>query len=91
MTKKDFLEMYRKNGRFRYNAEAERTLNTLLDTIGAALDTHKHISFISWGTWEVTTRSKRKVRNPKTGKKVTVKEKNIIKFRAGKRLKEATR
>ncbi|ADO84557.1 HU family DNA-binding protein [Ilyobacter polytropus] len=86
MTKKEFIAKYCENGGFVSKAEAERKLNALLDTIENILVDGNEVNFIGWGKWEVVERAKRKVRNPQTGRKMTVKAKKVVKFKPGKKL-----
>jgi DNA-binding protein HU-beta len=86
MTKKEFIAKYCENGGFVSKAEAERKLNALLDTIETVLVDGNEVNFIGWGKWEVVERAKRKVRNPQTGRKMTVKAKKVVKFKPGKKL-----
>jgi DNA-binding protein HU-beta len=43
---------------------------------------------VGFGTFSVATRSKREGRNPRTGKKIKIPAKKVVKFKAGKTLSE---
>ncbi len=88
MTKKEFIAKFYEMGNFSSKAEAERKLNTLLETVEDVLVGGDEVNFIGWGKWEVVERAKRKVRNPQTGKKMTVKAKKVVKFKPGKKLSD---
>ncbi len=87
MTKKDFIGRLYESEKFKSKAEAERVLNTLLETMGDSLVKNGEVTFIGWGKFEVVKKAKRKVRNPRTGRMITVKAKKAVKFRPGKKLK----
>jgi DNA-binding protein HU-beta len=70
---------------------AEKTLNTVLNTITEALKTGGGIKLSGFGTFTVSKRSPRKGRNPKTGKEITIPSCKVLKFKAGTKLKEALR
>ncbi|GLI58200.1 DNA-binding protein [Propionigenium maris DSM 9537] len=88
MTKKEFIAKFYEAGEFSSKAEAERKLNTLLETVEDVLVDGDEVNFIGWGKWEVVERAKRKVRNPQTGRKMTVKAKKVVKFKPGKKLSD---
>lgn len=86
MTKKEFIAKFYEAGEFSSKAETERKLNILLETVEDVLVGGEEVNFIGWGKWEVVERAKRKVRNPQTGRKMTVKAKKVVKFKPGKKL-----
>jgi DNA-binding protein HU-beta len=43
---------------------------------------------VGFGTFSVATRSKREGRNPRTGKKIKIPAKKVVKFKVGKTLSE---
>lgn len=87
MTKKEFIELYAKNGDYT-KKDAEKAINNFLATVEEALVKGDSVSFVGWGKWEVVTRAPREVRNPQTGKKMKLKAKKVVKFRVGKTLEE---
>jgi DNA-binding protein HU-beta len=68
---------------------AEKALKSTLGAIAKALANDESVVFIGFGSFSVTTRAARIGRNPKTGKEIKIAEKKIVKFRAGKNLKDA--
>ena len=49
------------------------------------------IELRNFGVFEIKKRKARKARNPRTGEKVQVKEKNVVVFKSGKALVDALR
>ena len=68
---------------------AEKTLKSVLDVIGKALANDETVTLIGFGSFSVTTRAARTGRNPQTGKEIKIAEKKVVKFSAGKNLKES--
>jgi DNA-binding protein HU-beta len=69
--------------------EAEKTLKSVLEVIAKALANDESITLVGFGSFSVTTRASRTVRNPQTGKKMKIAEKKIVKFKVGKLLKDS--
>jgi len=86
VTKKEFVEIFYENGKFKTKKEAEEKLNALLESIGEALSKGEEVRFIGWGSFEVTERGERKYRSPQTGRIRTTKPKKAVKFKVGKGL-----
>lgn len=68
---------------------AEKALKSTLETIAKALENDESVTFIGFGSFSVTTRAARTGHNPQTGKEIKIAEKKVVKFRAGKKLKDA--
>ncbi|BBA51335.1 MULTISPECIES: HU family DNA-binding protein [Fusobacterium] len=85
MTKKEFVELYAKNGGFT-KKEAERAVNLFLASVEDTLVKGDDITFVGWGKWEVKERAAREVRNPQTNKKMRIEAKKAVKFKVGKTL-----
>ena len=69
--------------------EAEKALKSVLDVIAKALANEESVTLIGFGSFSVTTRAARTGRNPQTGKEIKIAEKKVVKFSAGKNLKES--
>jgi nucleoid DNA-binding protein len=69
--------------------DAEFALNSLLDTISAALKKGDKVTLPGLGTFKVSKRKARTGRNPRTGEAVKIKAHNIAQFAPGKKLKDA--
>jgi DNA-binding protein HU-beta len=68
---------------------AEKVLKSVLDVIAKALANDESITLVGFGSFSVTTRASRTVRNPQTGKEMKIAEKKIVKFKVGKPLKDS--
>lgn len=67
--------------------EAEKTINSLLDTLKEVLKKEGRMALAGFGTFNVTKRKARTGRNPQTGQPIKIKAGKAIKFKAGKALK----
>lgn len=47
------------------------------------------VTLVGFGTFQKVRRKARKGRNPQTGEEIKIKAANVIKFKAGKKLKDA--
>ncbi len=80
------------------NAVAERTglskaksaeaVDGIISAISDSLKRGEKVSLVGFGTFEVVKREARKGRNPQTGKEITIPAKNVVRFKAGKKLKD---
>lgn len=68
--------------------EAEKTLRTAIDTIVASLQKGEDVTLIGFGRFGVKQRAARKVKNPQTGKEMTLDATIVPFFKAGKNLKD---
>ncbi len=64
-------------------------LDAMLETITEALSDGKSVSFIGFGTFSTTPRAARTARVPGTDKIVDVPATTAVKFKVGKKLKDA--
>ena len=69
--------------------DAQAAVDCVLSTITEALGKGDSVTLVGFGTFKVNKREARKGRNPQTGKTIKIKAKNVPKFAAGKKLKEA--
>jgi len=69
--------------------DAQKAVDAALDTISEGLVAGKSISFIGFGTFSTATRAARKARVPGTDRVVDVAETTAVKFKVGKKLKDA--
>jgi len=69
--------------------DADKALNAILETITEALAKGDSVNFIGFGSFSTIRRNAREARVPLTGKKVDIPERRVVKFKAGKGLKEA--
>jgi DNA-binding protein HU-beta len=67
-------------------ADAKRALDAFIDTTAGALKKKDRVSLVGFGSFSISTRAARKGRNPQTGKEITIKAKNVVKFKPGAEL-----
>ena len=70
-------------------AAADQALNSVLGAITGAVAEGDKVTLIGFGTFSVTKRAAREGRNPQTGKTMQIPAKNVVKFKAGKKLVDA--
>jgi DNA-binding protein HU-beta len=69
-------------------AHVTQVVDSLLSTVSETLAKKEDVRFIGFGTFFASKRKAYEGRNPQTGKKVTIPEAWIPKFRAGASLKD---
>ena len=70
-------------------AQAEKAINSFTGAVSKSLSSGEAVMLIGFGTFSVSERSARTVRNPQTGAPMKVAAKKVPKFVAGKALKES--
>ena len=70
-------------------ADAQRSVEAVLDSITGALKKGDKVALTGFGTFEVRDRAARTARNPQTGETIQVKASKAPAFKAGKSLKDA--
>ena len=69
---------------------ASSALNSFMDGVTKALKKKDgKVTLVGFGTFSKVRRKARKGRNPQTGEPIKIKACNVVKFRPGKKLKEA--
>jgi len=61
-------------------------LDSCFENIEKALKKGQDVRLVGFGTWKKKRRKARKGRNPQTGKALTIKARNVIKFSTGQQL-----
>lgn len=90
MTKSELVDQIaKKTGSTK--AAAEKVLQGFLDSVQEALVSEGKITLTGFGTFAVETRKARTGRNPRTGEPMNIPATNVVKFRAGKNLKESVK
>ena len=69
--------------------DTDKMLSAFMDTVKETLTAGETIQIIGFGTFEVSERSAREGRNPKTGEPVHIDACKTPKFKASKALKDA--
>jgi DNA-binding protein HU-beta len=70
-------------------ADAERSLNCVIDCIISALKKGHDVNLVGFGSFNVQKRNAREGRNPKTGQKMQIAAYKQPVFKAGKKMKDA--
>ncbi len=72
-------------------ADAERAIETMIDSITDSLKKGKEVSIAGLGIFSTKTRNARSGRNPRTGETIDIPAMRVPKFRAAKGLKDAVK
>lgn len=72
-------------------ADAERAVETVIDSIVDALKSGKEVSIAGLGIFSTKMRDARTARNPRTGEAIEVPAMRVPKFRAAKALKDSVK
>ena len=70
-------------------SESESAVNTLFESIIDSLKTMKRIEIRGFGSFNIRQKNLRQARNPRTGEKVMVGEKEVPTFKISKEFKSA--
>lgn len=88
MTKTQFIERFFKNAGLKHKIEAKRLTDTFLDTIKECISEGEKVEFMGFGTFEIKEKAERKGTNFGTGEQIIIPAMKVVKFKAGKELKE---
>ena len=69
-------------------SKAEAAVDAIFAAIGDTLKKGDRAAFVGFGTFSVAKRKARIGRNPQTGKEIKIPAKKVVKFSAGKALKQ---
>jgi DNA-binding protein HU-beta len=89
MTKAELIEAMAKDAGIT-KAAASAALDSFVDGVTKALKKKDgKVTLVGFGTFQKTRRKARKGRNPQTGETIKIKASNVVKFKPGKKLKDA--
>ncbi len=89
MTKAELVEKAAKDAKISKVAAAA-ALNSFMDGVTKALKKKDgKVTLVGFGTFKKVRRKARKGRNPQTGAPIRIKATNVVKFRPGRKLREA--
>lgn len=89
MTKAELVEKIAKDAGISKVA-ADAALNSFMDGVAKALKKKDgKVTLVGFGTFSKGRRKARKGRNPQTGEPLKIKASTVVKFKAGKKLKDA--
>ncbi|NLN31747.1 MAG: HU family DNA-binding protein [Bacteroidales bacterium] len=81
MTKKELVASIAKESGLTVK-DSTKALNAFVTSVGIAMKSGERLQLPGLGTFKVTQRSARVVRNPRTGEKLNVPAKKVVKFKA---------
>lgn len=70
-------------------ADAGRAVEAVFEQIRSSLKNHESVAIVGFGTFSTGHRDERKGRNPRDGSEVLIPASTVVKFKAGKALKDA--
>ena len=89
MTKAELVEKMAKDAKISKVA-AGAALDSFMTTVTKALKKKNgKVTLVGFGTFSKVRQKARKGRNPQTGEAIKIKAKNVVKFKAGKKLKDS--
>jgi DNA-binding protein HU-beta len=72
-------------------SSAAAALESALDGIKKSLKKGDPITFVGFGTFKTSVRKARTARNPQTGAAIKIPKRRVVRFSAGKALKDAVK
>ena len=89
MTKAELIEKMAKEADISKVA-AGKTLDSFVDGVTKTLKKKDgKVTLVGFGTFQKSRRKARKGRNPQTGEMLKIKARNVVKFKPGKKLRDA--
>ena len=89
MTKAELIEKMAEDADIT-KVEASKALNSFMENVIATLKKKDgKVTLVGFGTFPKIRRKARKGRNPRTGEPIKIKASNVVKFKPGKKLREA--
>ena len=88
MKKSDLLLILEKKFEYLPKREVERTLEKILQFFSSNLSKGNRIEIRDFGSLSTRLRKSRIGRNPSTGEKIKIKDKLLVHFKQGKKLKK---
>jgi DNA-binding protein HU-beta len=89
MTKAELIEKMAKDAKISKVA-AGTALDSFITNVTKALKKKNgKVTLVGFGTFQKVRRKARKGRNPQTGEVIKIKASNVVKFKAGKKLRES--
>ncbi len=89
MTKAELIEKMAKDAEITKVAAGAALESFIQGVTGALKKKDGKVTLVGFGTFEKTTRKARKGRNPQTGEEIKIKASKGVKFKVGKKLKDA--
>jgi len=67
---------------------AEKALNAFIEAVTEALKEGDKVTLVGFGTFSVSQRAERMVRNPRSGEKMKIPARKVVKFKPARKLNE---
>jgi DNA-binding protein HU-beta len=90
MNKQDLIESIAKSADIS-KAAAGRALDAAVGAVRSSLKKGQSVTIVGFGTFSVGKRAARTGRNPRTGAEIRIRAAKVVKFKAGKALKDAVK
>ena len=90
MNKQDLIESIAKSADLS-KAAAGRALDAAVTAVRSSLQKGQSVTIVGFGTFSVGKRAARTGRNPRTGAEIRIRAAKVVKFKAGKALKDAVK
>lgn len=87
MIKSELAQRIAQKNRHLYQADAEKIVDAVLDSIVSALARRERVELRGFGTFSAKVHPARSGRNPKTGAVVALPERALPAFRSGKEMR----
>jgi DNA-binding protein HU-beta len=89
MTKAELVEQMAKDAKITKVAAAAALESFTTSVTKALKKKDGKVTLVGFGTFQKTRRKARKGRNPQTGAVIKIKARNVVKFKPGKKLRDA--
>ncbi|HEX6829688.1 MAG TPA: HU family DNA-binding protein [Burkholderiales bacterium] len=90
MNKQDLIESIAKTADIS-KAAAGRALDAAVNAVRSSLKKGQPVTIVGFGTFSVGKRAARTGRNPRTGAEIKIRAAKVVKFKAGKGLKDTVK
>ena len=90
MNKTELIEKVAKESALSKSA-AEQVVNSVFSAIAESMKTGEKVTLAGFGTFSTAERAAREGVNPKSGEKISISAKKVVKFKAGSKLSEAVK
>jgi DNA-binding protein HU-beta len=90
MNKSELIEIVAKNSGMS-KAHATKAVHSMIQGITKSLKKGEAITFVGFGTFKTSQRKARTARNPQTGAAIKIPKRRVVRFTAGKALKNAVK
>ncbi|MBK6935163.1 MAG: HU family DNA-binding protein [Bacteroidales bacterium] len=90
MNKKELIDAMAKEAQLPKN-KTEEALNAFMKVVNDAMNRNERVTLVGFGTFEVANRKARNGVNPRTGEKIIIPAKKVVKFKVGSQLAETVK